>query len=105
MTVSSQARGQQPTVDLVRWPSDAVRRAELANLGVSRLLVVADGTEPPEIYDGEDWCWASSDERDVAARLAQLRYAATGACPAGSFANFQISLLGLFPGIAGTGPS
>ncbi len=89
----------------MRWPSDVERRVELAELGVPRLLVVADGTEPPEIYDGEDWCWASSDERDVAARLAQLRDRASGSGRASSVADPQIALLGVFPGTTGNGPS
>jgi hypothetical protein len=89
----------------MRWPSDVERRVELAELGVWRLLVVADGTEPPEVCDAEDWCWASSDERDVVARLAQLRERASGSGRTSSVAGQQIALLGVFPGITGNGPS
>jgi hypothetical protein len=69
----------QPAVELVQWPSKADRRAELARLGVPRLLVVQDGAEPPEVVNDEDWCWASSDERDVAVRLDHLLQMTSGA--------------------------
>lgn len=59
-------------VGLVRWPAQTLRRAELAEIGVPRLLIVDNGAEPPLVHDGEDWCWVSADERDVATRLSHL---------------------------------
>lgn len=89
-------------VDLVRWPAGASHRAALAELGIPRLLIVEDGNQPPEIHADEDWCWASSDERDVAARLARLCRDATGAgVPV--LDRDQSGILGLLFGPAGDG--
>jgi hypothetical protein len=60
-------------VALLHWPRDDDRRARLAKAMVPRLLLVADGEEPPEPRDElEDWIRLPADERDVAARLESL---------------------------------
>lgn len=60
-------------VAIVHWPGDGDRRAELADLGIARLLLVAEGAPVPAVADDEDWARLPADERDVAARLAALR--------------------------------
>lgn len=55
---------------IVRWPLDELWRDALRSAGVPRLLLVEPGTAPPAVEDAlEDWAWATSDERDVFARL------------------------------------
>jgi DNA-binding response OmpR family regulator len=65
-------------VAIVHWPRDAARRADLAERGVPRLLVVDPGTPPPAVADDEDWIRAPADERDVSARLDGLRARGAG---------------------------
>ena len=60
-------------VVLVRWPAERGRRAELAELGVPRLLLVDEGHGPPEATDClEDWVRIPASEGDVQARVAAL---------------------------------
>jgi hypothetical protein len=59
-------------VELVRWPAEAVRRAELAAQGRPRLLLVEPGVAPPPVDRDEDWIRLPADERDVSARLRRL---------------------------------
>lgn len=64
------------SVAILQWPRDAGRRADLAGLGIPRLLVVAPGVPVPELADDEDWVRLPAAERDVAARIAALRHRA-----------------------------
>lgn len=66
---------------LVAWPADAARRAGAAAAGRPCLLVVDDGARLPVVGPGEDWIRASADERDVAARLADLERRARVVAP------------------------
>jgi DNA-binding response OmpR family regulator len=60
-------------VVVVRWPAEAARREQLVEEGVPRLLVVEDGTPPPDAGDClEDWTRAPVDEDDLRARLVAL---------------------------------
>jgi hypothetical protein len=60
-------------VTVVRWPSEADRRAELAVAGVPRLVVVPRGTLPPAPLDAlEDWMWESADDVERRARADTL---------------------------------
>jgi DNA-binding winged helix-turn-helix (wHTH) protein len=59
-------------VELLRWPDDAVRRAELAARAVPRLLLLGEGTLPPLLADDEDWMFVPADERDMWARMRRL---------------------------------
>lgn len=61
-------------VALVRWPSEAHRRARLAAEGVPRLLLVEDGAAVPEPLDClEDWTQVPVDDVDLWARIAGLQ--------------------------------
>jgi two-component system, OmpR family, response regulator len=60
-------------VSLVRWPAEAGRRARLAGANLPRLLLVEDGTPPPEPDDClEDWIRMPAAEVDVRHRLEML---------------------------------
>lgn len=60
-------------VEVVRWPSDSIRLAELRESGVPRLLVVADDAEPPIPIDClEDWVTTQTPDREVDARRIAL---------------------------------
>jgi len=69
-------KGRAPAVgagvEMVRWPEGASRRAELAEQGVPRLLLVGQGVTPPPLAPDEDWIRLPADERDVWARLQRL---------------------------------
>ena len=45
-------------VEVVRWPLDSIRLAELRESGVPRLLVVADDAEPLAVDERKDDCTA-----------------------------------------------
>ena len=61
-------------VVVVRWPEEIRLLEHFVALGMPRLLVVADDTEPPEVTDTlEDWIRLSADDRDRQARMATLR--------------------------------
>src|SRR6185436_4382105 len=71
-------------VELVRWPGDPQRLADLRDRGVPRLLLVADDTEPPMPTDClEDWVPSSAPETylDARRRGLQTRARAHGARP------------------------
>ena len=58
----------------MRWPSEAERRARLAERHLPRLWLVDDGVPPPEAPDClEDWIRRSAPELDVQARMDGLR--------------------------------
>ena len=60
-------------VVLVKWPAEEPRRAELANEGVPRLLLVENGAPPPRTADEfEDWVRVPADEVDLHARVENL---------------------------------
>ena len=61
-------------VEVVRWPADSVRLAELRDAATPRLLVVADDAEPPIPVDClEDWVVAAASERELDARRRSLQ--------------------------------
>jgi hypothetical protein len=61
-------------VEVLRWPGDVRRLAELRDLGVPRLLVVSDEDEPPIAIDClEDWVGVDAPEREVDARRRGLQ--------------------------------
>jgi DNA-binding response OmpR family regulator len=61
-------------VTLVAWPSEAALRDALAARGQPRLLVVAEGEQPPPSPDClEDWVQAPASETEMRARMAVLR--------------------------------
>jgi two-component system, OmpR family, response regulator len=58
---------------LVHWPSERERRAQLADAGIPRVLLVAEGASPPDdMTDEEDWVRLPASEQDVSARLHNL---------------------------------
>ncbi len=60
-------------VEMLRWPSDQRRLAELREQRVPRLLVVGDDADPPLLTDClEDWVAAIAPEREVDARRRAL---------------------------------
>lgn len=60
-------------VEVVRWPADSTRLAELRDSGVPRLLVVDDDAEPPVPLDClEDWVVPNASEREMDARRRAL---------------------------------
>jgi two-component system, OmpR family, response regulator len=60
-------------VTLVRWPGESSRRARLAEGCVPRLLLVEDGSLPPEPDDClEDWIRVPATDADVRIRLEAL---------------------------------
>jgi DNA-binding winged helix-turn-helix (wHTH) protein len=68
-------------VELLRWPDDAAQRAELAAQGVPRLLLLGQGTLPPDLADDEDWMFVPADERDMWARMKHLAERAAASHP------------------------
>jgi DNA-binding response OmpR family regulator len=60
-------------VKLVRWPAEADQRARLAEGHVPRLLMLDNGSPPPEALDClEDWIRLPASDADVRARIAGL---------------------------------
>jgi hypothetical protein len=60
-------------VTLVRWPSEASRRAQLVAGGQARLLLLEAGVAPPAAPDClEDWIRLPAPDADVRHRLAGL---------------------------------
>lgn len=85
MVVEAHEHGVDVTDDVadLRWPADAARRAELAEAGRARLLVVAEGEEPPVTADPlEDWVRPSADAVEVYVRRDRLRRRAAARAPA-----------------------
>jgi DNA-binding response OmpR family regulator len=69
-------------VVLVRWPTEAVRRAQLANRQLPRLLLLEGDAVPPEADDClEDWIRVPAAEIDVRARVSALTTRATRHVP------------------------
>jgi DNA-binding response OmpR family regulator len=66
-----------PSVELVHWPREAARRAELGERSVPRMLLVAEGTPPPEVDELEDWLRVPADERDLVLRAERLCHLTT----------------------------
>jgi DNA-binding response OmpR family regulator len=62
-------------VVIVRWPAERERRSQLVRDGRARLLLLEDGTVPPEPEDClEDWARPPIDEADLRARVAALEF-------------------------------
>jgi hypothetical protein len=81
MVVEAHERPDEVT-DL-HWPADAARRAELAGAGRPRLLIVAEGEEPPVTSDPlEDWVRPSADAVELYVRRDRLRRRAAARAPA-----------------------
>lgn len=60
-------------VVLLRWPLETTRREALAGAGVARLLLLEEGSEPPEPLDClEDWIRVPAANADVRHRVAGL---------------------------------
>ena len=60
-------------VTLLRWPEEAGRRTRISEAGVPRLLLVAEGEEPPPVGDClEDWIRVPAAESEVRARVDAL---------------------------------
>jgi DNA-binding response OmpR family regulator len=60
-------------VELVRWPAEEQRRADLRDRGLPRVLLVEAGTPPPVTVDPmEDWIRIPADDRDLQARMETL---------------------------------
>lgn len=59
---------------MLRWPAEAGERRRLHAAGVPRLLLVADGEEPPADLDElEDWLRGPFGPADLGARTDRLR--------------------------------
>lgn len=66
--------GTHPSVQILAWPEEAAREAELAALGAPRLLLVAPDAQPPADWDEcTDWVRLPVDERDLCARIDALQ--------------------------------
>lgn len=60
-------------VTVVAWPAGAAVRETLSAQGEPRLLVVAEGSPPPELLDClEDWVLAPAREEEMRARIDAL---------------------------------
>ena len=61
-------------VPLVRWPSEAGRRDDLARLGRARLLLIEERHDPPPVQDAlEDWVRVGVDPVEMYVRRERLR--------------------------------
>ncbi len=62
------------TVELLHWPRERGRRAELQEANQPRLLLVeADASPPLTVDPAEDWVRLPAKHRDVQARVESLR--------------------------------
>lgn len=62
------------TVELLHWPKERERRAELRQANRPRLLLVEATASPPLTVDpAEDWVRLPANHRDVQARVESLR--------------------------------
>lgn len=62
------------TVELLHWPRERERRAELHESNRPRLLLVDEDASPPITADpSEDWVRLPANHRDVQARVEALR--------------------------------
>ena len=85
MVVEAHERVNEVTDEVtdLHWPADAARRAELAGEGQPRLLIVAEGDEPPITADPlEDWVRPSADALEFYMRRDRLRRRAAARAPA-----------------------
>ena len=85
MVVEAHERVDEVTDEVtdLHWPADAARRAELAGEGQPRLLIVAEGDEPPITADPlEDWVRPSADALEFYMRRDRLRRRAAARAPA-----------------------
>jgi two-component system OmpR family response regulator len=61
-------------VVVVQWPEERDEVERLAELRIPRLLLVAPAADPPDGGDAlQDWVRLPSDDRDIRARLNNLR--------------------------------
>jgi hypothetical protein len=58
--------------EVVRWPAEAGRRAELAAQGRPRVLLVEAGAVPPPLAPEEDWLRLPAPPADLRARRTRL---------------------------------
>jgi two-component system, OmpR family, response regulator len=70
-------------VEVLHWPEDAPRVAEMRTRGLARLLVVTNGTAPDAPDCLEDWVFASASdtEREARRRALSRRAEAHGVAP------------------------
>ncbi len=78
-TLGARRPARASTVEILRWPAQADRRADLLGHGRAVLWMLEPGELPPEVGDREDWARTTDGERDVLARLDRL--AALGPAP------------------------
>jgi hypothetical protein len=73
---------EAPEVFVLRWPAESEELARLADSHRPRLLLVADGAEPPTTDDClQDWVQMPARDRELEARLAGLRARAASHSP------------------------
>lgn len=66
------------TVELLHWPEEQERRAQLTQTSRPRLLLVDPDASPPLTVDpSEDWVRLPADHQDVQARIESLRRRST----------------------------
>ncbi|MEM7322424.1 MAG: helix-turn-helix domain-containing protein [Actinomycetota bacterium] len=66
------------TVELLHWPEEQERRAQLKKSSRPRLLLVDPDASPPLTVDpAEDWVRLPADHQDVQARIESLRRRST----------------------------
>ena len=70
--VRSIAPAAGATVEVLRWPAEAGRRAQLAARARPRVLLVEPGELPPPLDPEEDWVRLPVPARDLRARRARL---------------------------------
>lgn len=81
MTVVTHERADE-VADL-EWPAEAARRDALAAEGRPRLLIVAEGLEPPTTWDPlEDWARQGADAVELCVRRERLRRRVSARAPA-----------------------
>ena len=72
------SRPADADVAVLRWPSEALLREQLAWFGLPRVLLLAPGVQPPEPLDGlEDWMRDPADPGDLHVRRRTLQRRAT----------------------------
>jgi DNA-binding response OmpR family regulator len=60
-------------VTMLRWPEEESRRTRISQAGEPRLLLVADGEDPPPVRDClEDWIRVPAADNEVRARVDAL---------------------------------
>jgi two-component system OmpR family response regulator len=66
-------------VEMVRWPAEEARLAEIRQTGLARLVLVPEGVAPPLTSDPlEDWVRLPASDEDVRARVRVLEDRARG---------------------------